>query len=354
MVSEHDWNPLSLPLLHYCTASSALVHAVQSIAAGYQEFFRTSQLVLSLEERSKAFAALRSELATGQASLVACFFSAYLLGLSSTYIDGQVFDYGKEHFLAARHMLLSILSDEALSTETTGFLIGAFVYWDMTCSALFDPLDGPFLDDSLIHQHAWEVAANRHPITGLCTTLFSLLGNIGRHCRAVVEIHAGDPAIELQYEQALLKWQADQVDAVWELTADAFRSHGLIMLYRICGRQSRFIDDIQIYTDVETEALIRGYALATIKNFAQIPLTSELVALQPLPLLTAGAELLEGDLELRSWVIARFRALFSFNRLPASLHAVKLLEELWELRDKGETTSWLELMLRKNWRLRLG
>ena len=94
--------------------------------------------------------------------------------------------------------------------------------------------------------------------------------------------------------------------------------------------------------------------MATIKNFAQIPLTSELVALQPLPLLTAGAELLEGDLELRSWVIARFRALFSFNRLPASLHAVKLLEELWELRDKGETTSWLELMLRKNWRLRLG
>lgn len=354
MVLDPDWNPLSLPLLHHCASSTSLVHAVQSIAAGYQEFFRTPQLVLSLEERSKAFAALRSELATGQVSLIACFLTAFLLGLSSTYIDGQIFDFGKEHYFGARHLLLSILSDESLSTETTGFLIGAFVYWDMTCSALFDPLGTLLLDDSPIYQHAWEMATNHHPITGLCTSLFSLLGNIGRHCRAVVELHAQDPVAELQYEETLLSWRADQPDALWELTADAFRSHGLIMLYRICGRHPEFEAGGQMSSDVETEALIREYALSVITNFAQIPVTSDFVSLQPMPLMTAGAELRKDDLDLRNWVVARFRALFSFNRLPASLHAVKLLEELWELRDKGETTSWLELMLLKNWRLRLG
>ena len=355
MVLDHTWNPLSLPLLQYCTISYSLVHVLQSISAGYQEFFQSSRLVLSLEERSKALVALREELETGRQSSISCFFTAYLLGISSTYIDNQVTDYGKEHFLAARQMLKEIIScPEDYAGEMTSFLVGTFVYWYFTCSTLLEPLEGSSAEgDALIYQQVLGMASIRHPITGVCTSLFYLLGNLGRHCRAVVELGIRDIPMEDDFERALLQWQTGLESRFWEITADAFRNYGLIMLYRVC-RQHTSDSDSHMLLDAEVERMIREYALRTIHDLVEVPLKSNFMVLQPVPLMTAGAELREEDQELRKLVIARFQALFSYSRLRANLYAINLLEEVWDLKDRGHTKSWLEVMLLKNWRLRLG
>lgn len=53
-------------------------------------------------------------------------------------------------------------------------------------------------------------------------------------------------------------------------------------------------------------------------------------------------------MELRNEVKQRFKAIYSLNRIPANLRAIKLLEELWTLRAAGIKMSWLVLLLQKN------
>lgn len=57
----------------------------------------------------------------------------------------------------------------------------------------------------------------------------------------------------------------------------------------------------------------------------------------------------------RNQVRQRLNEVYSTNRLVSTLWVVELLEELWEIHDTGmKHITWLELMLTKNWTLRVG
>lgn len=359
MVLDTTSNPLSLPLLDYLSTSASLVHVLQSISAGHNEFFQQAKLEVSLQERNMALRTLRAELGTGRASMLSCFLTGYLLGTSSSFLDEKVWDYGKEHLYAARQMLEMLISDAIFrDNQMTDFCIGAFVYWDMTCAVLIDPTDQKYLDDTVIYERLSSMGKGQHPITGPCGEMFHLLGHLGRHCRAVVETGFRNVLLEKHFAQQLQEWDVPSCkEEFWQITAEAYRNYGLIMLYRTCGRSEEGVsaaEDELLIAQKTTEPLIRTLALETLQGLYQIPITSHFLVLQATPLMSAGAELTKEDEFWRKEVVQRFKALFSSNRLPASLWAIALLQELWELRDLDITMSWLELMLAKNWRLRLG
>lgn len=357
MVVDHGQNPLSFPILTHLSNAPSLAHIIQSISAAYQHFFQHSKLNLCLEERSKAMSTLRTELQHGGRPLMPYLLTTYLLGISSSFIDEDFIDYGKEHFFAFRQMLELILADpEARTDPLMRFVVGAYVYWSLTCSTLVDPAEQEPPTTSQLDEYIINMGDNRHPITGSYTRLFYLLGKLGRHCRAVIEGGHRDAPLERTFEQQLLQWTPSGDDIHWDTTADAFRYHGLLMLNRIYGQNADATSpQDHAYTfSTDNELKIKEYATQTIKSLSSIPIDSPLIVLQPIPLMTAGAELTEDDGLLRGIVIGRFQALSSFNRLPANLRATQLLQEVWELKDMGVGISWLELMLLKNWRLRLG
>ncbi|KAH7011225.1 hypothetical protein EDB80DRAFT_749734 [Ilyonectria destructans] len=333
MVVDHGQNPLSFPILTHLSNAPSLAHIIQSISAAYQHFFQHSKLNQCLEERSKAMSTLRTELQHGGRPLMPYLLTTYLLGLSSSFIDEDFIDYGKEHFFAF----------QARTDPLMRFVVGAYVYWSLTCSTLVDPAEQEPPSTSQLDEYITNMGDARHPITG-------------RHCRAVVEGGHRDAPLEQTFEQQLLEWTHSGDDIPWDTTANAFRYHGLLMLHRVCSQNvdATSPQDHAYTFSTDNELKIKEYATQTIKSLSSIPIDSPLMVLQPIPLMTAGAELTKDDGLLRATVIERFQALSSFNRLPANLRATQLLQELWELKDMGVGISWLELMLLKNWRLRLG
>jgi hypothetical protein len=142
---------------------------------------------------------------------------------------------------------------------------------------------------------------------------------------------------------------------------NSFKYHGLINLYRICGRPgdspepSRIeIDQNPTIPNLETENIIRQYALQSVSNLLEVSASNWHTNLQAIPLLTAGSELTAGDLHERILVTERLNALYSINRIPGNLMALDILREVWEARDMGVTFSWLHVMLLRGWRLSLG
>jgi hypothetical protein len=76
--------------------------------------------------------------------------------------------------------------------------------------------------------------------------------------------------------------------------------------------------------------------------------------MQPIPLLTIGSELREEDESKRKEVINRYKVLQSMNRTPVNSWAIELLKEVWEYRKIGIQSSWVEVMLWKDWAFTLG
>ncbi|KAH6873425.1 fungal-specific transcription factor domain-containing protein [Thelonectria olida] len=358
MVLDDTSNPFSFALIDYVTVSSSLAHVLQSISAGHEHFFRQPKLYQSLEERGMAMMALRNELNLRGKPLISMVLTTYFLGISSTYLDGSIQDFGKEHLCACRRMVESFLLDSTVGHDPmVNHIVDAFVYWEMTCSVLIDASEHPDFETSFIRQWILRTGGEQHPLTGSCTYLFHLLSNMGKYCRAVVDTGERDRSLERYYERELLDCKSPQEDPLWRVTADAYRNHGLMLLHRVCADDYSFSlsaesGDVQSQTDIE--AAIRVRAIETLDCLFKVPATSNFLNIQAVPLLTAGSELTKDDQELREEVILRFRAVFSYQRLPANLSAIELLEELWELRDAGIVLSWIELMLQKNWRLRLG
>lgn len=357
MVLDHGANPLSLPITQYLPMSASLVHILQSISAAHEHFFSQQKLALSLEERSRALTCLRQELQSATTiSLLSCMLTGYLLGISSTFIDEHVFDYGKEHLFALGRMIEMILTNpEARQSDMTQFVVGAYVYWNMTCSLLIDPDEQQPPCNSL-EDYLMRMRQSRHPINGLYTELFHLLGSLGRYCRSVLQYGVRDFEREQVFETRLTTWKIPPEDELdWIVTANAFRNHGLLVLYRTCP-PGRHAEDTLNGEDNGSPAHKQYLNLArdTSRQLLGIPVSSHFLSLQAMPLFTMAAELTKEDHELREQVVSRFKALFSFNRLPSNLYAIQLLRELWGLVDMGVHITWLELMLSKNWRLRLG
>uniref|UniRef100_A0A8H7K903 Zn(2)-C6 fungal-type domain-containing protein n=1 Tax=Bionectria ochroleuca TaxID=29856 RepID=A0A8H7K903_BIOOC len=354
-------NPLSYPIFQYIHQSPALVHIIQSLSAGHEHFFEASKIHLSLEQRSLAMLSLAKQIETGETPSTLQFLTCWLLGISATFIDKDVFDIGKEHLFAARSMVDSLVSNLAAApTPLEKYIIGVYVYWDLTCCTLLDTEEQlPFIQSTVAIQHyISQVSVESHPIIGGHIQLFLLLANLGRHCKAVTETGCNNPTLEASFETSLKNWPISDTDTMWEKTVGAFVKHGLVMLYRLCDYPCN-IDTDEHTPDAEEETevshlRIDEIAIEAIRTLLEIPVTSTFICLQPIPLLSAGSELSKDESDLRLQVVARLEAIYSSNRLPCSLWTIQLLVELWELHDAGLDLSWLDLMNIKKWRLRVG
>lgn len=363
LVPSEDENPFAYPIVEHLSTNQSMLHTIRSISSAHQYFFEPGQVHHSLEERIKAITALRVELSTSSQQLHALFLSVYLLGVSSSYLDHQLQDFGQEHLEAARIIVNLILSVEASHRHPlTRLIVGTFVYWDMSCAFLSSPANSPVADlDSDIYSFITEeMVGFSHPITGPCTELFFVLSILGRYIRHIMTYENRNHTFELILEAKLSSWRLSGSDSqvMWSQTGEAFRKHGLIMLYRFCFPER--VDGCW-KTGVNGECyphganqLTRQYAIDIMESLSTIPVTSTHLALQPIPLLTAGAELTVEDGYFQSQCKLRLLCLYSCSRIPTNLAAARLLDRIWQLRARRENTTWLEHLIKSEMKLRIG
>ncbi|KAJ3550038.1 hypothetical protein NM208_g200 [Fusarium decemcellulare] len=365
LVACDDENPFAYPIVEHLYTSQSMLHIIKSISSAHQHFFHPDQIRDSLEERVMAIASLREELGSGSQHLHTLFFSIYLLGISSSYLDSQLQDFGQEHLEAARTIINIILAEEASRKHPlTRLLVGTFVYWDMSCAFLIDSTDSLMYDfEGRIHSFITEeMSGFSHPITGPCTELFFVLSTLGRYIRHVMAYMIRDHDLETVIEAQLLDWKFPEGVSLtmWSQTAEAFRKHGLIMFYRFCRPDDLYEPSETLFNTSEPSSaryidlLARQYAIDIMASLSTIPITSTLLALQPIPLLTAGAELTVEDSHLQIEIRTRLLALYSCSRIPANLTTAGLLDKIWQLQRQGHRVGWLELLVQDNMKLRIG
>lgn len=337
-------NPFSFPILRYVADSASLVHFLQSASAGQEEYFNESKMSICLEERGKALSSLRRELQTQSSSLSLCFFTLLMLGMSSSWIAPSPTEYGKEHLIAARTVADIVLKKSYSKAEELNHLaLGIYVYWDMACSFCLDPADHPVDHDGPLEIYVNQARHKFHPVTTHSIDLYHILAQLGRYCRLIVDGGTRDLLSEIYFQKLLDEYESIESDSVAKSLTEAFRKHGLLLIYRFCGKPE--------VTEADTHIL----ALRIMRLLLHIPSNSPSLNLQVIPILTAGAEMLSTDTLERDLIRQRLREIYSTNRLVPTLWVLELLEELWETHDRGIThLTWLELMLKKNWRLRVG
>ncbi|KAB2568580.1 White-opaque regulator 1 [Lasiodiplodia theobromae] len=355
MVLDPNRNPFSYPILQHLAGAPSLLHALQSISAGYDEFYNPESLQTCLEERGRALGLVHDEIRSQSSPLTVLFLTVFLLGLSSSWIEEYPFKFGKEHFLGARTVIDLIIADENRKEDPLyGLAIGSYMYWDMACSYFFSSAEVQPLNTPSVFASIQETSDTFHPIAGFSVELFYLLGSLGRYCRSVHDTSERDVILEQTFEEQLQSWDPAKDDEHLALLSDSYRCHGLIMLYRVCGRpESRSFGghgdlEDEVLFHLETDSMIGELARHIIDNLSQTPISSSYFNLHSIPLFTAGSELPYEHAELRQEVRNRFKALYSTNRCPVNLLAVELLTELWEMRDSGIVVSFLEFLLQKN------
>ncbi|KIW62782.1 hypothetical protein PV04_10914 [Phialophora macrospora] len=363
MVIDPEINPLSFPILKYLDASPSLLHSLQSISVAHEGFFSTAALTSCLEERARALAFFREELLQNDGSAEASFLTMYILGMSAAWTDQEnKIDIGQPHLHGAR-ALIDMMVAEAGSIEDpfVQLALGCYIYWDQASAFFVTPQQQTPLNTPEIYHCISPMRRVFHPVAGYSTEIYYLLSTVGRYCRAILDHCPRDPALEETLEQELLDWESPEEDRNLYLVSNAFRKHGLVMLYRTtasAGPRPACPGDRDTPAESETERrwteeVIRQCAREILDDIMEIPPGCSYHIVLALPLLTAGAELGEDEPELRDEVRKRFRALFSMNRIPANLWAIEMLEELWALHAAGSTCSWLSLALQKNWNLLL-
>ncbi|KAF5859387.1 hypothetical protein ETB97_002894 [Aspergillus alliaceus] len=355
LVIDPENNPFSYPVLEYIQESPALVHIIQSVSARHEQYYSAQVARIALEERGKALMSFRTELGALKTRPLLSILTALLLGLSHG-ADHDMTDFGKWHLFAARMLVDQVVQDEAHPWDTdplSRLCLGVYLYWDMGCSYLVHPNEQQELDTPSISMAVEKLGQWHHPMYGFCTELIFMLGNLGRYCRQVLHSQCRSLAREVQLEKDLYMWTVPSTHPTLMLLYESLRKHGLILLYRVCGWNGSPVN--RSFEDFDLESLIYHYALETIAHLLHIPLSSNYLNFQSVPLLTAGSELKREDVDLRDDVRHRLRALYSMNRLPVNVHALELLEEIWTVRDNsGDTSSWIHHMLRKGWLLVLG
>ncbi|OGM48267.1 hypothetical protein ABOM_002114 [Aspergillus bombycis] len=347
-------NPFSFPILRYVTASPSLAHLLQSASAAQEAYFYQPKMSVSLEKRGQALSALRQELQTRSSSLSHCFLTLLMLGMSSSWMTVGPTDYGREHLVAARAVADMILKTRDSKMEELDHLtMGIYVYWDMTCSFCLDPVDHLIERDNSLKMYVKQARHQFHPITTHSIDLYHLLGQISRYCRMTVDGGGRNLVLEAYSEKSLNEYKSIESDATAQLLTEAFRKHGLLLLYRFCGKPG--FCEITTPVLAETGHYIHQLALDIVELILQVKSTSPYLNLQTVPLLSAGAEMTLCDALQRNQIRQRLKEVYSTNRLVSTLWVLELLEELWGVHDTGSThITWLELMLNKNWRLREG
>ncbi|PGH15169.1 hypothetical protein AJ79_02534 [Helicocarpus griseus UAMH5409] len=350
-------NPMSFPILKYLSVSPSLVYVIQCVSAAHEQYFQQHNMTTSLEERSKALATFREELHGQNVSLSHSFLTLLMLGMSSSWITIGPSDYGKEHLLAARTVADMVLKKADTKSEELDHLnMGFYVYWDMACSFCLDPADHPVSEGDALEVYVKKNRHKFHTITSHSMDLYYLLGQLGRYCRVIVEGGDHDLTYEAYVEESLKVYESAESGLEAKLLTEAFRKHGLLLLYRFCGIPGLYSSSVEDeLLDIETETRTRELALDIVRLLLETRLDSPYLNLHTIPLLSAGAEMTSLDVEERRQVRERLNAVYSTNRLVPTLWVVDLLEELWAIHDAGMTRiTWLELMLIKDWRLRIG
>lgn len=360
-----DENPFGYRILERLSSSRSLLYSIKSISSAHQHFFQSSRIPASLEERIKAIRALREELSSGSQELHTLFLSVCLIGVSSSYLDSRHLDFGQEHLDAAKAILhLILVSESHRRNPLTSFIVGIYVYWDMSCALLISP------DDNISHHglsgdiHEFitdDMAGFHHAVNGPCTELFFYLARLGRYVGYILAYGIRDHTLERKLWEKLLFWTCPEshLNSMWAYTAEAFRKHGLIMLHRYCHPNQ----DVSMESDPRAETagpyqttrgVIYQYAIDIMTSLSCIPVTSTHLALQPIPLLTAAAELTTEDRHLQDELKHRLLALYSCSRIPANLEAAHLIDETWQSRADGDDITWLGLLKLNNLKLRVG
>ncbi|KAJ6084892.1 hypothetical protein N7499_004521 [Penicillium canescens] len=327
LVIDPENNPFSFPIIRYLTGAPSLLHIIQSLGAAHQEYFPARGPIVSLEEKGRALQMLQREMVQSKKP-EECFLTISLLGLSH-WANSDPRDFGQQHLFAARGITDHLLSrdrdifrqpgngnDNLLAT-----CFGSFLYWDMCCAHLVDARQQRPLDTTPIAQAVRALRAMEHPTYGPAAELIYILCQVGRYCREVIQLGHQD------------------------------------IIKALCFTNSSVLSHVHSarLEDETKEDRIHKYAIKIACNLSEIPLSSNLLNIQALPLLTAASELRSYDTELRQALVARFKAIYSMNRVPSTLLAITLLEEIWEIRDTGLEASWMGYMiLTKKWSLLLG
>ncbi|KAJ6038326.1 uncharacterized protein N7446_005130 [Penicillium canescens] len=354
LVIDPENNPFSFPIIRYLTEAPSLLHIIQSLGAAHQEYFPARGPIVSLEEKGRALQMLQREMVQSKKP-EECFLTISLLGLSH-WANSDPRDFGQQHLFAARGITDHLLSrdrdifhqpgngnDNLLAT-----CFGSFLYWDMCCAHLVDARQQRPLDTTPIAQAVRALRAMEHPTYGPAAELIYILCQVGRYCREVIQLGHQDIIKATALHQQLCAFPVLRNNSSLALLYDSFKMHGLILLYRNSVHSARLEDETK-------EDRIHKYAIKIACNLSEIPLSSNLLNIQALPLLTAASELRSYDTELRQALVARFKAIYSMNRVPSTLLAISLLEEIWEIRDTGLEASWMGYMiLTKKWSLLLG
>lgn len=351
---DPNYNPFSFPILKYATVSPSLVHFIQSASAAQREYFDQSKMSVSLRERGMAFSALRAELQAESSSLSHSFLTILMLGMSSSWMAMGPTDYGREHLLAARTVADMVLTKKDSKNEGLDHLsMGIYVYWDMACSFCLDPVDHPVDRGSRLEAYVKQARHKFHVITTHSIDLYYLLGQLGRYCRVIVDGGGRDLVYETYAEKTLNTYESIESDSAAKSLTEAFQKHGLLLLYRFCGKPGVSQPNIPIL--VESESYAHHLALSIVELILQTQSDSPYLNIHTIPLLSAGAEMTSLDMFQRNQIKQRLNEVYSTNRLVSTLWVVDLLEELWRVHDVGLThITWLELMLVKSWRLRIG
>ncbi|EXM14190.1 Zn(2)-C6 fungal-type DNA-binding domain [Fusarium oxysporum f. sp. vasinfectum] len=363
---ERNNNPLALPLLPYLASSPSLLHAIQSISAGHEVFFSGKALTVCLQERGHAIRLLREDLHNSGTISPVSILTVFLLGTSASWIEPQPDSWGKEHLDGARALMKFILADkQARKDSITQLLAGWYLWWDMTCAFLDDTGDS---SDQCILKSILSFKQDDcsfHPIIGFSFELYVMVADIGRHCKRVYEHGLVDSTFDdKETEQRLLAWSSNRGGKHIQNLGNAYRNHGLLMLYQArCQTRLQF-EDLEPHSPSiahgehdsnqrqnESPSDIISLALEAIENLLDIPLTEPCANFQSLPLLSAAAELTSCEDDWRTKVILQFKMLYSMNRVPVQIWSIQLLQEIWSLKDSGVAVSWLELSLAKGWKL---
>ncbi|KAK2796750.1 hypothetical protein FQN50_009431 [Emmonsiellopsis sp. PD_5] len=356
MTMDPNNNTMSFPFLQYLSVSPSLVYVIQCMSAAHEQYFEQRNMAVSLEERSKALATFREELQAQNISLSHSFLTLLMLGMSSSWITVGPSDYGKEHLVAARTVADMVLEKADSKNEELDHLnMGFYVWWDMACSFCLDPVDHPADHEGLLEAYTKKNRHKFHTITARSMDLYYLLGQLGRYCRVVADGGERDLTYEAYIEKTLHDYESAECDPDAKILAEAFRKHGLLLLYQLCKgpgfpRPGGEDDFVGMATEIDTRELAHDI----VHLLEQTKLDSPYLNHHTIPLLSAGAEMTSLDIEKRNQVRERLHAVYSTNRLVPTLWVVELLEELWAVHDAGMAhITWLELMLIKNWRIRM-
>lgn len=390
MVNDPEENHLPFPILEYVRRWLSFKHTPHSFGASHRTY---------LYPESPAGFLVNGVSASNQ-ELFPRFVSVMLAGLSTAWTNPPNAEFDQQHLQDARD-LVDIMLSESKGRDTRppyfNFVVGAFVYWDMATSFLVPVNQQLPLNTSEMYAAVLDVGQEYHPIAGYTTDIFYLLGTVGRYCRSVVETGVRDESLEAVLEEELENWEPNLENPELGLMSNAFRMHGLISLAGICYRRqnvntpqehrdlsvimgTEVQEQIEEWQNPKTppagdnitdqgqgpeheddtepdeflEAMVRMRALSVVRDLASIPTDNACINLQAIPLFTAGSELTRSDQKERQIVIRRFRELYLMNHLRTNLSALEILPEIWARKDRGESTSWLDVMVEKGWSMMLG